>query len=279
MAAGTTSSQAMARHENSISGSARNDRGTPEPTLPNPAIPTSLAIVAVMAAVFVTEFVVMLVLAQFEQVVLSPWVMVVDASIVSVVAGPVVFLLVRSLVRYEHDSRLVAERRAASLGRLAMTDWLTQVLNRHGIESALLEAMALSERYRHVLSVALVDIDHFKAINDAYGHDAGDRVLARLADVLSRGVRTPDKVGRYGGEEFLLAFPETDLSAALTLVERVRSTVGDTKFDVGTQEVPLTISVGVTQFRPGEDLRTLTRRVDQAMYEAKRGGRDLVVSR
>jgi diguanylate cyclase (GGDEF)-like protein len=159
-----------------------------------------------------------------------------------------------------------------------MTDWLTRALNRHGIESAILEAMALSERYGHTLSVALLDIDHFKAINDTYGHEAGDRVLVALAEVLSHGVRAPDKVGRYGGEEFLLVFPETDLESARTLVERIRSRVGATPFDVGPKEIGLTVSAGVSQFRPGETLRALTRRVDHAMYEAKRSGRDAVVS-
>jgi diguanylate cyclase (GGDEF)-like protein len=138
--------------------------------------------------------------------------------------------------------------------------------------------MAHAERYSHPLSVAMVDIDHFKDVNDTYGHKAGDRVLEGVASILVEHLRMPDKVGRYGGEEFLLVFPETGLDQTQKIAERIRAAVSNAEFDVGERKINLTISIGATLFERGEDLEQLLSRADQALYQAKQSGRNLVVA-
>ena len=240
------------------------------------AISTMIPIVAV---VFGVELLVMMALRHLGHAPASTRIMVLDAALLALVSSPVIYLVVRRPIRREHHIRVLAERKAAMLGRLAMTDWLTRLLNRHGIEVAVLEAMAMAERYGRTLTVALVDLDRFKAVNDRHGHDSGDRVLMQLARVLSREIRAPDKVGRYGGEEFLLVFPETQIEAALSLARRIRRVVSENAFELESERIELTISIGVTEFRPGENLRALVSRVDSAMYDAKRSGRNRVESR
>ena len=178
-----------------------------------------------------------------------------------------------------HERRLEAEGEAEKAGRLAITDSLTQVLNRRGIKIELLQAIAQSERYHHPLSAALLDIDRFKKVNDTYGHQAGDRVLERVARLLAETLRAPDNLGRYGGEEFLLVLPETDLDATNLIAERIRRTVRETDFRVDEASIKLTVSIGATEFQSGEPLMELFARVDRALYEAKQSGRNLVVAR
>ena len=237
------------------------------------------AVISVVAVVFGVELLVMVALGYLGHAPASAAIIVFDAACLALVSAPIIYWVVLRPIRREHEIRVLAERKAAMLGRLAMTDWLTQLLNRHGIEVALLEAMAISERYRRPLTVGLVDLDRFKAVNDRHGHDSGDRVLAQLARILSREIRTPDKVGRYGGEEFLLVFPETQIEAALSLAERIRWVVSENDFEIESQRLELTVSIGVTEFRRGESMRALVRRVDDAMYDAKQSGRDRVESR
>ncbi|MDX1488067.1 MAG: GGDEF domain-containing protein, partial [Acidiferrobacterales bacterium] len=107
---------------------------------------------------------------------------------------------------------------------------------------------------------------------------AGDRVLEGVAASLVEYLRMPDKVGRYGGEEFLLVFPETDLDQTNKIAERIRAAVSNAEFDVGERKIKLTISIGATLFERGEDLENLLSRADQALYRAKQSGRNLVVA-
>jgi diguanylate cyclase (GGDEF)-like protein len=160
--------------------------------------------------------------------------------------------------------------------QLAITDPLTRIMNRRGITVSLLDAMAQAERYNTPLSVAMGDVDHFKRINDRHGHEAGDRVLTQIASTLSEALRMPDKVGRYGGEEFLVIFPHTTLTQARKIAERMRGEVQKSDIDLGDGHVGITISLGVTQFQKGEDLEQLLSRADAALYQAKSGGRNLV---
>ncbi len=166
----------------------------------------------------------------------------------------------------------------ADTNQLAITDALTRIMNRRGITVSLLDAMAQAERYDTPLSVAMGDIDHFKRINEAHGHQAGDKVLAHVAAVLSETLRMPDKVGRYGGEEFLIIFPHTGLAQARKIAERMRTAVHRSKPDINRNKVQVTISLGVTQFQKGEDLEQLLSRVDKALTQAKSGGRNLVAA-
>lgn len=204
-------------------------------------------------------------------------VVVLDAALLSLITAPIIYYLVRAPVRRELERRLEAETRAETMGRLAVLDPLTRTLNRRGITVALLEAMAYAERYEHPLTVALADIDHFKLVNDRFGHEAGDRVLEGLAEIFLDTVRQSDRVGRFGGEEFLFVFPETTLEASEPIVERIRARVSERRFSIPSGAIAVTISIGMTQFEHSEEHGRLLSRVDQTMYEAKRNGRNLVV--
>lgn len=162
-----------------------------------------------------------------------------------------------------------------TLREQATQDGLTGLLNRRAgelqLESAYFAARELSKPF----CVMLVDVDHFKAINDTHGHLVGDAVLQRLARVLRTSVRGTDHVARWGGEEFLLILPGCELAAALELAERIRARVHGTGFDeVGV----VTSSVGVAQIRLDETLAGLIDRADKALYAAKRAGRNQVCS-
>jgi diguanylate cyclase (GGDEF)-like protein len=204
---------------------------------------------------------------------------ILDAAILSLVIALPIYWLVLNPIKQEYEKRLKAEDQVEEMTHMAITDSLTSIMNRRGITVGLLDAMAQAERYRMPLTVAMADIDHFKEINDTYGHEAGDRVLKDIAALLADALRMPDKVGRYGGEEFLIVLPHTGLVPGRKIVERIRASVSKTNFDLGAKKARLTISIGVTQFKPGEDLEQLMSQADKALYDAKKGGRNLVVAR
>jgi diguanylate cyclase (GGDEF)-like protein len=156
-------------------------------------------------------------------------------------------------------------------------DAVTRTLDRRGITIALLNLMALADRYRHELSIAMVDIDRLGQINAEHGNEAGDRVLGTIAGMLADALRMPDHVGRYSANEFLLILPETGLTAGRKLAERIRTAAADTGIDVDGRAVRTTISVGVTQFHPGEDLEQFVSRAEKAIRDAKAKGRNCVV--
>lgn len=165
--------------------------------------------------------------------------------------------------------------------REAEQDPLTGLANRKAYERRLRELARESMETGRLLSLVVVDIDHFKSFNDMYGHKVGDAVLRVVAEVLRRHVRQDDLVARYGGEEFVLLLADAGLDAALAVAERIREEVGArhlrdrrTGRDLGR----LTISAGVAEYRPGEPLEELFRRADAALYEAKRTGRNRVVA-
>ncbi|MFQ5927661.1 MAG: GGDEF domain-containing protein, partial [Terriglobia bacterium] len=241
-------------------------------------ISAARAMLAIVLITFVVDVVIMLLLDGFGLVQQSVSVSVVSAAVLSLLIAPPIYWLVAAPIKREYEKRQRAEGRAAELGRLAITDSLTRTRNRRGIELAVLEAMAHAERYGHPLSVAMVDVDHFKEVNDTYGHKAGDRVLESVAAILVETLRLPDKVGRYGGEEFLLVLPETGLDQTTKIAERIRARVSESEFDIGDKKIKLTISIGATLFVKGEDLAQLLSRVDRALYDAKESGRNLVVS-
>jgi len=172
--------------------------------------------------------------------------------------------------------------RIAEVESLAATDQLTRLLNRPACLSFLGAEIDRANRYERPLSVALIDIDHFKRINDTYGHAVGDDVLRHVAAVLRAAVRGVDGLGRYGGEEFLLVMPETDLDGGLASAENLRRVVGRTPLLVetptGATEIRATISVGVAGHTgvPSLDVDRLLREADGALYEAKERGRDQV---
>lgn len=149
----------------------------------------------------------------------------------------------------------------------ARVDVLTGTLNRRGIESRLIEELARSSRAGTTVSILLIDLDHFKQINDTLGHPAGDAALRHVSSGITATLRTFDLLGRFGGDEFLLVLPEVPATTALTIAERFR---GSLAASPGSP----TLSIGIAQSDPGESAPSLLARADQALYEAKAAGRN-----
>ena len=161
------------------------------------------------------------------------------------------------------------------LEALIFEDPLTNLSNRRCILTQLAAAVSAARRHERPLAVAIVDIDHFKAVNDEHGHAAGDRVLAAVANAMRRHLRAEDQLGRLGGEEFLALLPDAGARAAATTAEKLRTEVAALAVDLEGSELAVTISAGWAAWE-GESPEELLRRADEALYAAKRGGRDRV---
>ena len=164
------------------------------------------------------------------------------------------------------------------LSNLATEDPLTRLLNRRGLEDALYISMAQASRKGLSTAAVMLDIDHFKQVNDSFGHEVGDRVIQQVAAILERMSRASDVVARTGGEEFLLILPDTDLGAARVLAERIRLAIGESPMLIEGQRIPITVSLGVAASAGDVDLDSLSQDADRAMYMAKRGGRNRVAT-
>ncbi|MBJ7417433.1 MAG: GGDEF domain-containing protein, partial [Niveispirillum sp.] len=165
----------------------------------------------------------------------------------------------------------------AELERLASTDALTGLLNRRRFDEAGLAEMDRAQRYGRPFSLLLVDLDHFKLVNDTFGHNAGDAALRAAAQRVLASVRTTDIVARYGGEELAVLLPETDEAEARVVAERIRETVGARPVEHEGSVIVLTASVGGAQYGAQDsDLARLIGRVDTALYRAKQAGRNRV---
>ncbi|MFO7994455.1 MAG: diguanylate cyclase [Marinobacter sp.] len=175
----------------------------------------------------------------------------------------------------------ISDRKALEdeLSELAIRDPLTGLFNRREMTRLLDEEIARAERYGRALSLLWIDFDHFKTINDDYGHAAGDSVLKVTSALLAGSVRSVDVIGRFGGEEFVILLPEMDRFEARDTAERLRSLISNTPQPLGDgRTVPLTISVGISVFPDnGTDSRALCAAADRAMYQAKSSGRNRVV--
>ena len=160
---------------------------------------------------------------------------------------------------------------------LAKKDGLTELYNRRYFLELAQRELSLARRYRYPLTLLLADVDHFKHINDTYGHEAGDDVLRTLAGVLKSTVREVDITGRIGGEEFVMLLPRTDAESALNTAQRVRETLQAMELTPRGAPIRVTVSIGMAISPSGEtDIAELMRRADQAMYQAKNEGRDQV---
>lgn len=158
---------------------------------------------------------------------------------------------------------------------------LTDPLTGLGNHRFLHEAFQTETRRRSAtlkpLSCLMMDLDHFKRVNDTYGHPFGDVVLQGLARLIQEGLRPGDRAARYGGEEFLCLLPDCDAAAAQAVAERIRSLVAGHLFHRGTEKIPVTISIGTaTELSPSADYQKLIEKADQALYQAKRNGRNRV---
>jgi len=235
------------------------------------------AMLAIVVIVFITEVLIMYALGYmgFEHGINF---ILLDGILLALICAPPIYWLVLSPIRNEYIKRLRGEGDDEDLSRMAITDALTRIMNRRGITVGLLDAMAQAERYRTPLTVAMADIDLLKEINASYGRGAGDRVLKDVAGVMADALRMPDKLGRYGGEEFLIVLPHTGLVQGKKIVERIRNSVSKWDFDVGSKKIRLTISIGVTHYKTGEDLEQLMSHASKALQEAKQGGRNRVVA-
>ena len=184
-----------------------------------------------------------------------------------------------------HEKLSKANRRLVEanhkLKRLAATDTLTLLFNRRYFDQVLKRETDRRNRYKLPLSVVMIDIDHFKHINDTHGHEAGDNAIKQVATILSDCARTADLTARYGGEEFIVILPQTDPDNAIVFAERVREAIADAEFElVDNITTRLTISLGIAGVTASDrtiDVQFLTSSADKALYEAKNNGRNRYV--
>lgn len=197
----------------------------------------------------------------------------------------VIFIILLLVVLYTlrlralHGRLQVAEEmlieKNAELEKLSITDKLTGAFNRHKLDSALQEHIAVAHRYDRALSIILFDLDFFKNVNDQYGHQVGDQVLQVFTRLVKQNVRKSDVFGRWGGEEFLVICPETSRSQAVDLANKIRWIVSDYHFEEGFYQ---NVSCGVTDLKPGQTADQLISYCDKLLYEAKNTGRDRVIT-
>ena len=162
------------------------------------------------------------------------------------------------------------------LETMATTDKLTGLTNRQMFDFLYKQAWKANQRRKTALSILLLDIDHFKKINDTYGHPAGDQVLQAVAKALAEGLRGDDALFRWGGEEFLVLLSDCNADQALTLAERIRNRIQDLVIYHGQENIRVTVSLGAAELKAEEAAETLVSRSDQALYQAKNNGRNRV---
>lgn len=186
--------------------------------------------------------------------------------------------LVGTIVDISEQKRIERElaERKAEIEKISRTDPLTGLANRRFFMEMYQTAFSMVRRHSHGLSLIMVDIDHFKSINDSFGHEAGDRVLVQFADILRCNCRQEDLPARTGGEEFLILLPMTRLEEARSQAERIRLSLAAESASALIQS--FTISAGVVEWRPGDSPEALLKRVDALLYEAKAQGRNRVCS-
>ena len=175
---------------------------------------------------------------------------------------------------HARKSAMEAKRELEVQRKKALTDTLTGLPNREAYNTRVYEEFVRWQRYGRPLSFALCDIDYFKKINDQYGHSTGDKVLKVLANSLKKRMRAADFVARVGGEEFVLLMPETNAEDALQFLEKVREKLANTAFRYRDAPLPITVSIGITQFASDDAIDKVFQRADKALYQAKNEGRN-----
>jgi diguanylate cyclase (GGDEF)-like protein len=165
----------------------------------------------------------------------------------------------------------------AQLSLMANTDPLTGICNRRRTIEVLSSEISRYQRYGSKVSVLLFDIDNFKLFNDTHGHQVGDNVLKHVSSLVSRHIRSADTFGRYGGEEFVIVLPETDLESGTIVAQKLRNLIRHAPLETRRHDLRVTASFGVTECLEVDTVETVLKRVDHAMYEAKAQGRDRVM--
>jgi two-component system cell cycle response regulator len=191
--------------------------------------------------------------------------------------------VIKSAVNAIEQAHTIEQTKAdnARLEALAHTDSLTHLLNRRALTIRLVAELERVRRYNSPLTMLMIDLDHFKLVNDTYGHLVGDEVLRGIATILQRSVRSVDMVARYGGEEFVVVLPETTEQGAVAFAERMRERVEEHKFEAArAHPARVTVSIGVSSFPAPhvESAEDLFARADAALYRAKEEGRNRVCS-
>ena len=180
-------------------------------------------------------------------------------------------------IRLELENKSLTDQLRASLAKMsqqANTDALTGLLNRHALNKSLADLVRTGERRKASFSLLMMDVDHFKAINDTHGHDVGDKALQHVATCISAQLREWDLCARFGGEEFIVLLPATSNAEAQLVAERIRKAIESSPLEQPYQ--PLTISIGVASYQSGMDAEQLLKAADNGVYEAKQNGRNQV---
>jgi diguanylate cyclase (GGDEF)-like protein len=172
-------------------------------------------------------------------------------------------------------ARLRTERHVESLAQAAIVDPASALFNRFYFQSRLQEELQRASRQGTTLSLQIIDVDSFKAVNDRFGHLAGDAIIKDVADILRRSVRVFDVCARYGGDEFVVVMPGSGLDSAVAVAERIRLRIAD-RHRESLDEPGVTVSIGVAELRAGDHARDVIDRADRALYEAKKGGKNRV---
>ena len=182
-----------------------------------------------------------------------------------VISFLVLFLAYSTIKRYQEH-----------LVEMATTDKLTGIHNRHAFEPAFQQVLKTAQRNKQIFSLVLIDIDHFKKINDQHGHHVGDQVIKEFSAILKKNLRGSDLLCRWGGEEFLILLNQCDKTNALNLTEKIRQQIEENTIALTKKNITITASFGISQYQHGEDEKTLFERVDQALYKAKELGRNRI---
>jgi len=166
------------------------------------------------------------------------------------------------------------EKAKSMADKLARTDFLTNLNNRMAFSECAKVIDNNSRRFNHPYVIAMIDIDHFKKINDTWGHDVGDKAIKAVADVITKISRKVDIIGRIGGEEFAIIMPETTLNTSQKLLERIRENIENEHITISGNTVRLTISIGMDEFDGDVSFEKIMSNADEALYEAKNNGRN-----
>lgn len=206
-------------------------------------------------------------------------------KMISALAMSLALLRVAYLGSYNHGLRMTIHSRSMELDsmlrqieRLATRDELTGALNRRSLQILLEEQLQLAAAGGQGFCVAMLDLDHFKTVNDTHGHLTGDAVLKTFSELASGSTRSNERVGRYGGEEFLAIMNTASLTGATVAMERIRSGAAGHNWSAIAPGLIVTVSIGVALYKPGDRVETLLKRADDALYRAKGRGRNQVVT-
>ncbi|WP_455206944.1 GGDEF domain-containing protein [Kaarinaea lacus] len=186
-----------------------------------------------------------------------------------------IFVVISLIIPILYGRKLIAQQQAlhAEISRIADEDSLTGLYNRRKINELIQHEIERSQRYNKSFSVIIMDIDHFKRVNDHYGHLAGDELLKMFAGIMLANIRHTDEVGRWGGEEFVVLCPETNMTGALSLANKIRQRIESTTFDTYGKQ---TASFGIACYKEKDTIDSIIGHADEALYLAKNGGRNRV---